>query len=736
MIHIHHLAGCAPTPLAHYLKALGVLRLVSEQVDSDARGWWEGDRFLFATILAVKELKEFFLRDYEPTPMFNPWGARSGYFNGTSETSARRSLKQIEIEGVQNTPRLAAFVHAIKVIREVVSKTTNGKKPSNETKKSDLILALRSKLRGTSTSWLETVVSIIGTGSDVNLGQPPIFGTGGNEGSGGYPSAYMSAIVEAVIEQKWDHAIHGTLFGASTKKYRWGQSMGQFMPGGASTPWDLILAFEGGCVLRSTVASRTAKSEANARWMSSPFYVAPRSAGYASGSRLDERFLNKGRENPGRGEQWLPMWEKPSRYSEIRQIFLHGRAATKAGNRATDGWNMALAVHNFGIARGITRFIRYGYQQRNNQATHYAIPLGLFHVPDRPSGQSSCVDDLGPWLRSLHRIAHPAGDQEAKRTPSCLTLVYRRLQDSLFSLVQSQHTPQEWQEALLRMGEVEAIIRRGSGFSAGPIPRLRPEWVAASDDGRVEFRLALAFALQRGFHRQQGSEIDPPIRRHWLPLDRKRPGRFATDGTDNSAVRLKASPEVVMHGRRGVDDAIALVERRIVEESQHSGRHLPLQAAHRSSTSVGDLTALLTDRIDLNQVMTLARPLMALDRNAWDKHKIVPTQPPKSWRDIEWPDESWLAVRLCMLPWPIRTRSGFDLDIGADPAIIRRLAAGDAASAVAIALRRLNAAGVRSTVRFGAVPPDTARLWAAAIAFPISKGTAKQFLSRLDPSKE
>ncbi len=42
------LDGCAPTPLASYLKALGVLRLLSsstnnfsgQAVDPRARGWW------------------------------------------------------------------------------------------------------------------------------------------------------------------------------------------------------------------------------------------------------------------------------------------------------------------------------------------------------------------------------------------------------------------------------------------------------------------------------------------------------------------------------------------------------------------------------------------------------------------------------------------------------------------------------------------------------------------------
>jgi len=37
------LPGCAPEPLMAYLQALGILRLVGEQKDSDARGWWGND---------------------------------------------------------------------------------------------------------------------------------------------------------------------------------------------------------------------------------------------------------------------------------------------------------------------------------------------------------------------------------------------------------------------------------------------------------------------------------------------------------------------------------------------------------------------------------------------------------------------------------------------------------------------------------------------------------------------
>ena len=740
MIHVHDLGGCAPAPLAHYLKALGILRLVAEQRDDAARGWWEGNRFRLATRLAKDELEGFFLRDYRPTPMFNPWGARSGYFEGGSEKSARTSLKKIE-DSKQS--RLESFRQTIKTVRSVVRGTTTGKKPSNR-EKDELILALRLNARSAASLWLDTVVVVVGAGDNVSLVQPPIFGTGGSEGSGGYPSAYMSAIVEVMIDGKWSHAIHTALFGENGLKCDWEQSMGQFSPSGASTPWDMLFAFEGACVLRSSVGGRTSTN--SRKWMSSPFHVAPHSAGYASGSRLDEKFLNKGREYPGRGEQWLPMWGRPSRFSEVQQIFLQGRAATKVG-RATDGWTMARAVAGFGVSRGIPEFIRYGYQQRNNQATHFAVPLGRFRVPDRAPTASSCLDDLDQWLSSLHREAHPIDDRKAKATPVRLTSAYRRLKDSLLSVLQEQATARRWQDVLLRLDDMEAVMRQGSGFRAQPIPRLRPEWVTASYDSTPEFRLALSFALQSCAYRVGERRVEDHVRRHGLPLERKRTRspldperrlRFATTGAGSTA-RLEVSPEVVMHGRRGIDDAIALVERRLVEASQRGGRHLPLKAAPNAAAGIADLASLLSGGVDPNRTLALGRALMALDRKAWTDRDVpieLPRAPDRP--DEDWPDDAWLAIRLCALPWPLETRSGFELDIGADPALVRRLASGDAASAVGIALRRLGAAGVRCTVRAGAVavPPDTARLWAAALAFPITKSTAARFLRRLDPSKE
>ena len=74
------LSGCTPEPLMAYLKALGILRLVSEQKDPDARGWWKNDVFCVRSTLDRNALVTFFLEEYKPTPLAAPWNAGSGFY--------------------------------------------------------------------------------------------------------------------------------------------------------------------------------------------------------------------------------------------------------------------------------------------------------------------------------------------------------------------------------------------------------------------------------------------------------------------------------------------------------------------------------------------------------------------------------------------------------------------------------------------------------------------------------
>jgi CRISPR-associated protein Csx17 len=115
-IHLHHLRGCAPAPLAHYLKAIGILRLVAQQKDPDARGFWRDQHFCLLTTLDEAALEAFFLDEYAPTPFVSPWSKGSGFYDEYD-----KGLTPIE---KSSAARFGAFRRAIQEARQQLGPIT------------------------------------------------------------------------------------------------------------------------------------------------------------------------------------------------------------------------------------------------------------------------------------------------------------------------------------------------------------------------------------------------------------------------------------------------------------------------------------------------------------------------------------------------------------------------------------------------------------------------------------
>lgn len=755
MTHIHRLDGCAPAPLAHYLKALGILRLVAEQADRDVRGWWEGERFRLATRLDADALTAFFLVDYKPTPFVAPWLKGSGFYQSKDpglwplQASTAERLAPFRAGIAASRALLAEQLDAdarVRAIKEEAKKKGTSKVERDRVRQSDsykqrlaeaerhfkalkdeLLPRVRAAWRGPHRDWIDAAMVLDDTRT---ARYPALLGTGGNDGRLDFTNNFMQRLgdvfdlgsADAGPKASAAQWLAAAVFGAPAMACLQDRAVGQFLPGTAGgannvngpegtsllNPFDFILMMEGSVLFTAHVAKRF--DVQGSQRAAAPFVVGAQAAGYASAGEADES---------ARGEQWMPLWAQPMALAETRRLFIEGRAQI-GHSVATQPLDMARAAARLGVARGVTAFQRFGYIERNGQS-NLAVPLGRFRIQESRSPHVECLDDIATWLTRLRRNA--ADDDATTR----LEQAARRLGDSAFDLAQRPNEPSRWQELLIVLAQVEAVMKTGSGFRAQPVPPLRPEWLQAADDGSAELRLAIAFALQaRAFRRTDGRPIDP-IRRHWLPLDNahRRP-RFATSG-DAMRPRLDQRAEVVMQGRGGIDDAIALVERRIVEGLGDDVRGFPLRPAPRASARVADLSAWLEGRVDADRTFALARALMALDRGLWGEQIVPIASAP---RDTTQPDEAWLCIRLAHLPWKLPDGR----HVPCDPAILRRLASGDASTAVELALRRLRAAGLRASVRAAAVAPAVARLWAAALAFPISAHTAARLMRRLDPS--
>ena len=108
------LSGCSPIPLANYLKALGILRLVAEQADPTVRGVWQDESFVLNTSLSAEELVEFFLTTYQPSPIVSPWNGGSGFLKNDKRVAPL--LRHFETSSL---PRLIRYQEGIKAARSL-----------------------------------------------------------------------------------------------------------------------------------------------------------------------------------------------------------------------------------------------------------------------------------------------------------------------------------------------------------------------------------------------------------------------------------------------------------------------------------------------------------------------------------------------------------------------------------------------------------------------------------------
>ena len=722
-LYLHHLTGCTPTPLSGYLKALGVLRLLSSQADPEVRGGWRDEHFVIGTRLSWAELESFFLERYAPTPFVAPWSKGGGFLKKAAflemmESSPLPRLVPFQ-EGIRagrelcaEAERAAAVVWAIK--REPMAFTTKDEREAYR-KRPDYILRLakaernfkrlkddallpecRLRWRGPHLEWLDAAMILRPDDKPVF---PALLGSGGNDGRFDFTKIFMEQFqalfdvtrVDTQVPARTTSLLRHALIG-NAELGTGNFIIGMYFPGTAGganssnglsgksnvNPWDFLLAMEG-AMLFSAAGSRRLASGAGAS-VSAPFSVRGAPAGYVSASTSEEL---------KQGEQWMPLWERPVSLPELRALLGEGRAQVDR-SPTRQPVDLARAIARLGVSRGVTAFERYGFLKRNGQA-NFAVPLGRWRVVTQPNQE--ILADLDVWLNRFQRAARDKG------APARLGLLARRLTDAVFAVTAHGADPLRWQDLLLALADADAGLAVGTGIAAGALTGLRPGWLAAADDGSPELRLALSLAAQYG------------LRHHFLPLDRF--GRLAT--TDEGK-RLAADPRVVCAGRDFFADALALVQRRLVESAGNKDGLVDLTPVHAAVTAdLRDLSVFLQGGLDCGRILRLARALMMLDMAALRENPRQLRPPEGHGVPV---DDAYAMLRFCLLPRHLIT--GNEWRIPVQEAVFRRLVAGDLTGAIRRAVSHLQAHGRIPPIRVAA---GDARLLAASLAFPISRST-------------
>ena len=165
------LMGCRPEPLASYLKALGVLRVVAEQKDSEACGAWHGEHFVLRSLLDGPALVRFFAEEWRPTPVVSPWNAGSGFWPSTSDDALRA------IESSKD-PRLVNYATTIAFARRAITFLGLTEPAEKGEPKTRLLTYLRANAPEHALAWIDAAAVL----TDEDPIYPALLGTGGNDG--------------------------------------------------------------------------------------------------------------------------------------------------------------------------------------------------------------------------------------------------------------------------------------------------------------------------------------------------------------------------------------------------------------------------------------------------------------------------------------------------------------------------------------------------------------------------
>lgn len=754
------LTGCAPVPLAHYLKALGILRLVaeSEHGDSAATACWHEDQFVLHSRFDRETLVQFFLRDYEPTPLIVPWSG--GDFFAVNRDNPANAFEA--------TPTAARVIEAVlstegrrfetyrTVLRETFAamdrtgvmkkKDIEGSGGPQRRMKADLLRSLRSFLPDEAVAWIDaaSVVEPDAVAFNALLG-----GGGGSDGNSHFSDNFMQSLWMALPDFDGQRrnavAPKAKEDGCQPKRQRkpkpetWeikavgdgisfnsplalGESLFGTQGRGTKIPGLSPVLFDN---TRVGGPNQTTGFEAKAG--SNPWDFILMLEGSvlfagAIGRKLDDlrepsaRFPFLFRSSPvGLGssylgessgrELWLPLWSRAATLMEIRALFSEGRVE-KHGRMAKRGTDAFVATAQLGFDRGIGAFQRVGFFKGRIGGDNYFTAVDQGRIKPRRNERVDLLAEADDWLTKLASAV--SGDTCPASVRSAAITLERRIAD----LATSPHSAARGAlvSVLAGLGSAERALARSFKWTTKnciqPLRGLSPRWLELADDGSSDFRLACALSSVRA---PLGRE-SLWFRQHLEPL---------TMGStkDRSWVNWADRPsnDVVWRDGNLFSALNSILSRRLVRFERAGTKGWPDVAARFARLE--DITAFIEGHVNVDLLTDLIWGIACVD------HGEVASTPAGAAEsrivDVEEssivPSAFYALLKLC------HHRVGRGQDpVPLIPAILHRAMNGDGRAASELAARRLRASGKAPLVVTMPVSGEMARRTAAAMLFPIS----------------
>jgi CRISPR-associated protein Csx17 len=742
--HTLTLAGCAPVPLAHYLKALGVLRIVSEQADPSAQGCWQHDQFLLRSCFDREALLRFLLETYRPTPVLAPWNGGSGFYFQEEKLNQKDPITGKKVKtGVRNqstagtcviekilkstSDRFERYRATIALTQKLLQSKGFNEAPEGGAK-DDLLIQLRAVWPDDAVRWLDCVAVLTnGTNPRSATGLSPAYttllGSGANDGNADFTSNFMQRLTGLLLDAKSDDAknsrqqLQNALFGDNYPETRVEALAGQYSPGTAGgansttgfsskysvNPWDYVLLIEGALMFAAAAVRKHETNRSGA--MAYPFCVRSSGVGYASAALSDELADKANTE-----EMWLPLWSRLCTCEELMTVFGEGRSQLPK-RKAVTGIDFTRAIVGLGVDRGITEFQRIGFFVRNGKSV-FATPLGRVSV--RRNARADLLADVDQWL---DRLRHKALVQEKPKAPASVRRTVNQIERDILDLCRDGSS-NSVQSVLRSLGRAEQSLAKSLKWttketvSIRPLHSLSQEWIEAANTNTREYRLAVSIAGMRVSFGQGKETLW--LRQHLEPLKRmEKPGYFRAQWSEKSS-----ESDVVWHEGHLTDAFNDILARRIIRVEQSGAEGWPDWSTRYAKLE--DITDFIEGRTDDGLLADLLWGLSLID---WQKVRETDTASCRTvhynWKRDEIhravPSSFYALLKLCFR----RAENGEEA-IPLVPAIHNRARSGQGLEASRLAVRRLRGSGLAPLVNELPIAQDIARRTAAALIFPVS----------------
>ena len=664
--HLVRLPGCAPEPLMSYLKALGILRLVSEQADPNALGHWDRDAFVLESVLNREDVVIFFLANYAPTPILGPWAGGSGFF-GNDNRKAVQAIQESSCD------RLGPYRKAIGCAQRILEAEGLLDKPAGATK-SNLLRRYRREMPDSFVRWMDAAMAL----SEEDEWFAPLLGSGGNDGRLDFTQNFMQRVVDLELHQEYPRHAAAELIKASL----WAEptaglgkaAVGQFAPGrvggpnatqgmeagSTDNPWDFLLGLEGTLTLSAATVRRLGVDLAGRAAF--PFTVGVRPVGTAATGSQEA--------TEARGELWLPLWKRSASAREVQILFAEGRAEL-AGRPARDTVEFSRAVAGLGTDRGIHSFCRYCLFKRSGKA-YLAVAAERFEVPAARRGAVDLLHSIDGWLSEFRTGL-------SSDSPQRLQSALRRIESKIFDYCRYGERI-DLLDVLIGLGAAERELavtggQRGGKQICRPIQTLPAAWIEATYDGSAEFEIALSLASIHDQPNASATKSVLPIRVNLAPVQRK----------GSIWVWEEAGRTVVWKGRSLVANMVAVLERRLLDGGERS-------LCFHNGVRIETVSRFLAGEIDDRRIEDLLWALAPVRRSRVRVSQSTPS---------ELPPRAFALLKPLFLPWAVRFEGGRweyakeDIPIKLESRVLPLLRAGRISDACEIAVRRLLVNGLK-----------------------------------------